>query len=102
MQYNYSDYGGCNNGCGDNATGMSTYYEVTREYNDDERIPIGYPFPNTSIVLLDDNRKTPASGQSGEICIRGAGLSLGYYGDRAGLLEKYQSEKGETKRKGGA
>ncbi|MDR1705519.1 MAG: amino acid adenylation domain-containing protein [Clostridiales bacterium] len=52
------------------ATGMSCFYEVTRELSDNEPIPIGEPFPNTRVILID-----------GEICIAGAGLSLGYYND---------------------
>jgi len=63
------------------ATGMSAYYEVDRVFQDDESIPIGRPFPNTEILLLDDNGIVPEVGELGEICIRGAGLSLGYYGD---------------------
>ena len=63
------------------ATGMSAYYEVRRTFEPDEAIPIGQPFPNTDIILLDDNGKEPPLGEPGEICIRGAGLSPGYYGD---------------------
>lgn len=63
------------------ATGMSTYYYADRQFALDEPIPIGRPFPNTEVVLLDDNDNTPSQGQPGEICIRGAGLSLGYFGD---------------------
>jgi amino acid adenylation domain-containing protein len=63
------------------ATGMSCFYEAKRTYLPDESIPIGYPFPNTEIILLDMNGQVPEDGQPGEICIRGAGLCLGYYGD---------------------
>ena len=63
------------------ATGMSTYYEVKRTYAPDESIPIGIPFKNTEIILLDDNNKPPAQGKPGEICIRGTCLTLGYFAD---------------------
>jgi len=63
------------------ATGMSCFYKAKRTYDKDESIPIGHPFPNTQIVLLDDNGKIPEDGQPGEICIRGAGLSPGYFKD---------------------
>lgn len=63
------------------ATGMSCYYEVDRDFGEDELIPIGRPFPNTEILLLDDNNIIPDPGEVGEICIRGTALSLGYYGE---------------------
>jgi len=63
------------------ATGMSCFYETTRSYEPDESIPIGFPFPNTEIILLDDNGGIPEAGQPGEICIRGTCLSPGYFGD---------------------
>ena len=65
------------------ATGVATFYIADRSFEDGETIPIGQPFPNTDIVLLDDNNAAPAANQPGEICIRGACLSLGYYGDAA-------------------
>jgi len=63
------------------ATGMSCFFEATRAYEADESIPIGHPFPNTEIILIDDNGKTPEDGEPGEICIRGTCLSPGYFGD---------------------
>ena len=61
------------------ATGMSCYYEVDREFALDEMIPIGKPFHNKEIILLNENNCLPARGEEGEICIRGTGLTLGYY-----------------------
>ena len=63
------------------ATGMSCYYEAEREFSPDETIPIGRPFRNTEILLLDEENKLAAPGQAGEICIRGTSLTLGYYKD---------------------
>lgn len=65
------------------ATGMSCYYEATREFGPEEAIPIGRPFRNTEILLLDEENKPAAPGQAGEICIRGTSLTLGYYRDFA-------------------
>ena len=64
------------------ATGMSCFYEVMRTYDAEESIPIGHPFPNTEIILLDDEDKIPQDGHQGEICIRGTCLSPGYFGDQ--------------------
>lgn len=63
------------------ATGMSCYYLAEREFEEDEVIPIGRPFRNTEILLLNDENKPAENGEPGEICIRGTSLTLGYYGD---------------------
>ena len=60
-------------------TGICCYYEVDREFALDETMPIGRPFKNTDIILLDENNKEPALGQQGEICVRGTSLTIGYY-----------------------
>jgi amino acid adenylation domain-containing protein len=61
------------------ATGMSCYYEVNRDFELEEAIPIGRPFKNTEIILLNDKKEIPKLGEVGEICIRGTSLTLGYY-----------------------
>ncbi len=60
-------------------TGVCCYYVVDREFSPDERLPIGRPFHNTGILLLDENNCEPERGQQGEICVRGSCLTLGYY-----------------------
>ena len=60
-------------------TGMCCYYKVNREFELDEVIPVGRPFKNTEIILLDENNKRAADGEPGEICIRGTSLTMGYY-----------------------
>jgi len=62
-------------------TGMSCYYIVDREFALDEVIPIGRPFKNTGLFLLDDNDRLAENGQVGEICIKGTPLTVGYYND---------------------
>jgi amino acid adenylation domain-containing protein len=63
------------------ATGMSCYYEVNREFELDETIPVGKPFYNTEILLINDKQEIAKEDEVGEICIRGTGLTLGYYND---------------------
>jgi len=63
------------------ATGMSCFYVSDRTYGLEESIPIGFPFPNTEIILLDDDGNISKDGEPGEICIRGTCLSPGYFGD---------------------
>ena len=58
------------------ATGMSCYWRAERELEPDEPIPIGKPFANTEIILIDDNGR-PAD--EGEIYIRGSCVTNGYF-----------------------
>ena len=60
-------------------TGMSCYYRVNREFGPDDVIPIGRPFKNTEILLLNDEDQPAGEGETGEICIRGTCVTLGYY-----------------------
>lgn len=60
-------------------TGMCCYYEVNREFREGDAIPIGRPFKNTEILLMDENNKVPSPGEPGEMCVRGTSLTLGYY-----------------------
>lgn len=60
-------------------TGMCCYYKVDREFGLDEAIPVGRPFKNTEILLLNDQNERAKEGEPGEICIRGTSLTMGYY-----------------------
>ncbi len=45
-----------------------------------EKIPIGKPFPNERVILLDEkNQKIKKPNKIGEICVGGTSLGLGYY-----------------------
>lgn len=60
-------------------TGVSCYYEVDRFYEENETIPIGYPFKNTGVFLVKEDGKEAQIGEEGEIYIRGSGVTHGYY-----------------------
>lgn len=70
-------------------TGVCCYYEVDREFGPGDVIPIGRPFRNTEIILLNDQNERAAQGEDGEICIRGTSLTLGYYNDREKTMEAF-------------
>ena len=56
-----------------------TYYIIDREYSDTEKLPIGNAFPNEKVFLLDENdEEITETGQSGELCVGGTALALGY------------------------
>ena len=59
-----------------------TYHVLDRDYSKDEVIPIGRPFDNERVFLLDDDgREVTQPGATGEICVSGTALALGYLGD---------------------
>ena len=60
-------------------TGICCYYEVDRDFSEDDALPVGRPFPNTEVILLDGKTQVSVPGQQGEICIRGTRLTHGYF-----------------------
>ena len=70
-------------------TGICCYYEVDREFKEDEVLPVGRPFPNTEVILLDENDRISAPGEQGEICIRGTRLTHGYFIDPEKTAEAF-------------
>jgi len=60
-----------------------TYHVVDRDFEPGSHIPIGLPFPNEKVFLLDgDDRLITGPGICGELCVSGTALALGYYRDR--------------------
>lgn len=59
-----------------------TYFDVKRQYADDEYIPIGKACRNMQVLVLRDDDTEAAVGEVGELCVRGSGVALGYYGNR--------------------
>lgn len=71
-------------------TGACTSFNITRDYGDDETIPIGKAFPNTGILLLDeDDRVVTSAETAGEICVYGTCLASGYYNAPAKTAEVF-------------
>lgn len=57
-----------------------TYFILDNNTDYSSGIPIGRPFPNEDVFLLDDgNKPVSVCGKTGEICVRGTALSMGYY-----------------------
>ncbi len=67
-------------------TGMCCYYRADRFFEEGESIPIGRPFKNTEILLLDENNKLATAG---ELCIRGTSVTLGYYNNPEKTSESF-------------
>lgn len=66
-----------------------TYYEVNREFRDDEYIPIGNNCKNKNILVLNEDNKLAKVGEPGELCVRGTGLALGYYNNKEKTREVF-------------
>ena len=64
-------------------TGMCCYYKITGPISEDGIIPIGRPFKNTEIIILTNKNQKAGVNERGEICVRGASLTMGYYRDFA-------------------
>jgi amino acid adenylation domain-containing protein len=69
----------------------STYFELDKKAADNLdgqlTVPLGRPFPNTLIKILNDEFEECLAGGKGEICIGGTGVSLGYL-NQAELTQK--------------
>ena len=50
---------------------------------EDGTYPIGHPVRGAQIKILDQDGNEVSKGQTGEICIYGGGVSMGYIGDHA-------------------
>lgn len=61
-------------------TGNNTYFVIDRDFEDTEVLPVGRAFDNIDVFLLDEQDKLITESDAvGEICVRGASVSLGYY-----------------------
>ena len=59
-----------------------TYYVLDREFQDGEIIPIGIPFRNERVFLLDEaDKEVTEPGQTGELCVAGTSVARGYWRD---------------------
>ncbi len=56
------------------------YHVIDRNRKYEDKIPVGKPFPNERVLLLDSSdQEIHCPNVSGEICVVGTALGLGYY-----------------------
>ena len=60
-----------------------TYYIVDRPFAPGETLPLGVPFPNERILLLTEEGREARPGETGELCVAGTAVAMGYYKDPA-------------------
>ena len=69
-----------------------TYYIVDRAFELDETLPIGKPFPNERVFLLDEKDELITQQDChkiGEICVSGTSVTLGYYNNKEKTSEAF-------------
>lgn len=60
-----------------------TYHIIDNSKDYEGVIPIGKPFKNREVFLLDeDNKKITSINTTGEICVKATSLALGYYNNQ--------------------
>ncbi|MCR4942701.1 MAG: amino acid adenylation domain-containing protein [Campylobacter sp.] len=62
-----------------------SYYICDREFDDDEELPIGTACENMQLYVFDENSNLITKdmpNKKGELCVRGTGLSVGYFNDK--------------------
>ncbi len=76
---------------GQTEANSSTFYRVDNvPENDEWRIPVGKPFPNFEVFVLDEEGQFVENpGGEGELYVQGPTVALGYWGDEERTREKF-------------
>ncbi len=64
------------------ATGMTCYHELTTTLDKDDIMPVGRPFNNSEVILINEEGKKCDINEKGEIHIKGSSITFGYYNDK--------------------
>lgn len=62
-------------------TDGTTYYIVDRSFEETETLPIGKPFGNIGVLVLDEEGNLVEKEGMGELCAYGPSITFGYYKD---------------------
>ena len=67
-----------------------TYHKIAADWTPDRPLPIGKPFPNERVFLLDErNAPVTAPETEGELYVAGTAVTLGYYNNPERTAEAY-------------
>lgn len=56
-----------------------TFYKIERQFELTEILPMGKPFQNMTVFLLNEEDQLCKKGETGEVCVGGGNIGLGYY-----------------------
>ena len=74
-------------------TTFAAYYDCTTESLDGlDRIPVGFPLQDTTLHVLDAELKPVPQGETGELCVGGPGVALGYLNRPELTAERFVAE----------
>lgn len=62
-------------------TVICTYYNVNRDFKDEDSLPIGKVCRNMQAIIVNEEGQISKKGEIGELLVRGSGLAFGYYND---------------------
>ena len=79
---------------GPTETDVCTAYVVDREFADTDPLPIGSPLPDMHVLLLGEDGRPVKYGETGEICVSGSGILLGYWNDSEKTANAVVSDPG--------
>ncbi|GAA3854940.1 non-ribosomal peptide synthetase/type I polyketide synthase [Streptomyces sedi] len=75
------------------ATVDSCWFEGTTDGMDEHRmVPIGRPFPGSTLWVLDERGEPVPPGVTGELWVGGGGVSLGYVGEPELTAERFRTD----------
>lgn len=75
-----------------------TYHIIDNKKEYVDKIPVGKPFPNERVVLLDqDNKEISEQNKVGEICVVGSAIGLGYYNNSEQTSKAFKQNPNETR-----
>ena len=75
-----------------------TYHIIDNKKEYVDKIPVGKPFPNERVVLLDeDNNEISEQNKVGEICVIGSAIGLGYYNNSEQTSKAFKQNPNETR-----
>ncbi len=74
----------------------STYHILDKDRDYSTGIPVGRPFANEKVILLDGDTIVTGSNREGEICVGGTTLAIGYLGDDKLTAERFTQNPANT------
>ncbi len=72
--------------------GVATYVPAHQIIELEDTGTIGFPAPFREVRIFDENGIPVASGEHGEICVRGTGMLKGYYGNKQATRDAFRGK----------